>query len=108
MAWAAQHGITVGYGNGRFGPTDDITREQMATILLRYAQYKSYDTTASADLRAYNDAGSISAWALEALQWANGAGLISGRSSTLLAPAGSTTRAETAVILVRFLEQIAP
>ena len=108
VAWAAQHGITVGYGNGKFGPTDDITREQMATILLRYAQYKSYDTTASADLRAYNDAGSISAWALEALQWANGAGLISGRSSTLLAPAGSTTRAETAVILVRFLEQIAP
>ena len=108
VAWAAQHGITVGYGNGKFGPKDDITREQMATILLRYAQYKSYDTTASADLRAYNDAGSISAWALEALQWANGAGLISGRSSTLLAPAGSTTRAETAVILVRFLEQIAP
>ena len=56
----------------------------------------------------YTDAGDISAWALEALQWANGAGLISGRSSTLLAPAGSTTRAETAVILVRFLEQIAP
>ena len=108
VAWAAQHGITVGYGNGKFGPTDDITREQMATILLRYAQYKSYDTTASADLRAYNDAGSISAWALEALQWANGAGLISGRTNTLLAPAGSTTRAETAVILVRFLEQIAP
>ena len=108
VAWAAQHGITVGYGNGKFGPTDDITREQMATILLRYAQYKSYDTTASADLRAYNDAGDISAWALEALQWANGAGLISGRSSTLLAPAGSTTRAETAVILIRFLEQIAP
>ncbi|MDY4430113.1 S-layer homology domain-containing protein [Evtepia sp.] len=107
VAWAAQHGITVGYGNGKFGPTDDITREQMATILLRYAQYKSYDTTASADLRAYNDAGDISAWALEALQWANGAGLISGRSADLLAPAGSTTRAETAVILVRFLEQIA-
>ena len=108
VAWAAQHGITVGYGNGKFGPTDDITREQMATILYRYAQYKTYDTTASADLRGYTDAGSISGWALEALQWANGAGLISGRSSTLLAPAGSTTRAETAVILIRFLEQIAP
>ena len=108
VAWAAQHGITVGYGNGKFGPTDDITREQMATILLRYAQYKSYDTTASANLRSYTDAGDISAWALEALQWANGAGLISGRTNTLLAPAGSTTRAETAVILVRFLEQIAP
>ena len=108
VAWAAQHGITVGYGNGRFGPKDDITREQMAAILYRYAQYKTYDTTASANLRSYTDAGDISAWALEALQWANGAGLISGRSSTLLAPAGSTTRAETAVILVRFLEQIAP
>ena len=108
VAWAAQHGITVGYGNGRFGPKDDITREQMAAILYRYAQYKTYDTTASADLRGYTDAGSISGWALEALQWANGAGLISGRTNTLLAPAGSTTRAETAVILVRFLEQIAP
>ncbi len=106
VAWAAQHGITVGYGNGRFGPQDDITREQMAAILYRYAQYKSYDTTASANLRGYTDAGSISGWALDALQWANGAGLISGRSASLLVPAGSTTRAETAVILVRFLEQI--
>ncbi|MGM9577951.1 MAG: S-layer homology domain-containing protein, partial [Evtepia sp.] len=106
VAWAAQHGIITGYGNGRFGPKDDITREQMAAILYRYAQYKTYDTAASADLSAYHDAGSISGWALKALQWANGTGLISGRSASLLVPAGSTTRAETAVILVRFLEQI--
>ena len=107
VIWADQQDIVGGYGNGQFGPLNDITREQLAAILLRYAQYKTYDTTASADLSAYTDAGDISAWALEALQWANGAGLISGRSADLLAPAGSTTRAETAVILVRFLEQIA-
>ena len=107
VIWADQQDIVGGYGNSQFGPLNDITREQLAAILLRYAQYKTYDTSASADLSAYTDAGDISAWALEALQWANGAGLISGRSADLLAPAGSTTRAETAVILVRFLEQIA-
>ena len=106
VAWAAANNIVGGYGNGLFGPNDTITREQMAAILYRYAQYKGYDVTASADLSGYSDVAQVSSYALAALQWANAEGLVNGTSDTTLTPGGSATRAQVAVILMRFCENI--
>ncbi len=105
--WAAGKNIVGGYGEGKFGPEDSVTREQMAAILYRYAQYKGYDTKATADLAAYTDVQSVSDWALAAMQWANASGLINGRTETTLVPGGTATRAEVASILMRFCENIA-
>lgn len=105
VAWAAQNGIVSGYGNNQFGPTDNITREQLAAILYRYAQYKGNDTTASADLTAYTDAGTISAYAKTALSWANAQKLINGTSTTTLSPKQTATRAQVAQILMNLLNQ---
>ena len=105
--WAAANGIVNGVSETRFAPNDPITREQMAAILYRYAQFKGYDVTASADLSAFTDAAQISAYAATAMQWANGAGLITGVTSTTLNPQGSATRAQVATILMRFCEDIA-
>ena len=104
VIWAASNGIVKGYGNGKFGPADTLTREQFATILHRYAAYKGYDTSKRAALSTYTDAASISVWARDAMQWANAEGLIRGRTETTLVPKGSATRAEAAAILMRFLE----
>ena len=105
VAWAAQNGIVSGYGNNRFGPTDNITREQLAAILYRYAQYKNNDTTASADLSAYTDATTISAYAKPALSWANAEKLINGTSTTTLSPKQTATRAQVAQILMNLLNK---
>ncbi|MDC0819335.1 S-layer homology domain-containing protein [Flavonifractor plautii] len=102
--WAAANDIVAGYGNGLFGPNDTVTREQMAVILYRYAQYKGYDTSASNSLNGYTDVGGVSSWALTAMQWANAEGLINGTSSTTLSPTSGATRAEVAQILMRFCE----
>lgn len=106
VTWAAQEDIVGGYGDNRFGPTDPITREQMAAILYRFAQTQGWDTTASADLSSYTDASQISAYALTALQWANGAGLIAGSGGAIL-PGDSATRAQVAAILMRLCETFA-
>ena len=79
----------------------------MASILYRYAQYKGYDVTGSADLSGYADASTISSYAVGAMQWANAEGLISGTSATTLSPKGSATRAEAAALLMRFCENVA-
>ena len=105
--WAAANNIVNGYGDGQFGPTDTITREQMMAILYRYAQYKGYDVTASADLSAYTDAANISSYAVSAMQWAVSEGLINGITDTTLVPGGSATRAQVAAILMRFCENVA-
>ena len=107
IAWAAANNIVGGYGNGLFGPDDPITREQLAAILYRYAQYKGYDTTASADLSHYADLGQLSEWAQEAVAWANSEGIISGTSADTLAPKDSATRAQAAAMMMRFCENIA-
>ena len=107
VAWADDHDIVNGVGNGEFAPMDNITREQMAVMLYRYAQYKGYDLNAGADLSAYTDAASISSWALEAMEWANAEGLITGRTATTIVPDGTATRAEAATILMRFLQGVA-
>lgn len=105
VGWAAKHGIIHGYGDRRFGPEDVVTREQLATILARYAAYKEYRVGQSADLSAYTDADSISDWARDAMAWANGSGLMTGNTATTLNPQGTATRAETATILVRLTQQ---
>ena len=107
VAWAAQNGIVSGTTATTFAPNSAITREQMAAILYRYAQFKGYDVSAKADLSVYTDAASVGAYAVDAMAWANGAGLITGTSATTLTPAGNATRAQVATILMRFCENIA-
>ena len=104
VAWASVNGIVTGYGDGRFGPNDPITREQMAAILYRYAGFAGQSTTGQADLSGYTDAGQISPYAAEAMSWAVDRGLITGVSADTLAPGGSATRAQVATILMRFCQ----
>lgn len=110
VSWASANGIVTGYGEqrtGQFGPEDPITRQQMAAILLRYAKYKNYDVSAQGQLSAFSDSADIEPYALEAMGWANGAGLITGVTESTLMPAGNATRAQAAAILMRFCENIA-
>ncbi|MBO4831584.1 MAG: S-layer homology domain-containing protein [Oscillospiraceae bacterium] len=108
IVWAADNGLVEGYGNGKFGPTDPITREQLAAMLWRYAKYKGYDVSVGEDTNiiSYDDFGQISKWAVPAMQWAVGAGLINGRTESTLVPQGNATRAETAMIIMRFMENL--
>ena len=103
VAWASEAKIVNGVGNDEFAPNQSITREQMATMLYRYMNYCGYDVSAKddADLSAFEDAGSISAYAEEAMRWAVGCGLFRGRSDTELAPRGTATRAEVATVFRR-------
>lgn len=106
VRWAAGEGIVTGVSATEFAPDDPITREQFAAILWRYAQSKGYDVSASADLTGFLDYGQISEYALPALQWAVGAGVMSGRGDGILAPQGTATRAEAAAMLMRFAENV--
>ena len=105
--WAAANNIVSGYGDGIFGPNDNITREQMASILYRYAEYKGYDVSAVGDLSQFNDADSVSEWANDVMSWAVGAGLINGMGDGSVAPQGTATRAQVATVLMNFCENIA-
>ena len=107
VTWAAEMGIVEGYGDGKFGPTDDVTREQMAAILYRYSVWKGYDVSKASDLAAYEDKDEVHDWAMTAMRWANAEGLIIGRTETTLVPRGNATRAEVATILMRYLESVA-
>ena len=104
VAWAASEGIVSGYGDGTFGANDAITREQLASILYRYAEYQGLDVSARADLSTYSDANSVSPWATDVVRWANAEGLLNGVTSDTLAPQGLTTRAQAAAMLERFIE----
>ena len=108
--WAAANGVVSGYGKDLFGPNDPITREQMAAILYRYAQYKEYDTTVIGDVSSFADSASVNSYAIEPMNWAVGTGLLSGVGSNMLNPAGNATRAQVATILTRFcdLNNISP
>ncbi len=101
--WATTNGIVTGYGDGRFGPDDPITREQLAAILYRYAVYKEYRTGVSGDLSAYADASKVSGYAVTALTWAVQSGIINGMTPQTLEPQGNATRAQAATILTRFI-----
>ena len=107
VLWAADTGVVTGYTDtGKFGPADNINREQMAVMMYRYAKYKEYDVSGSADISKYNDASSVNDFAKEAMQWAVGNGIITGKyQETVLDPQGNATRAECATIIQRFLEK---
>lgn len=108
VAWANANGIVSGYGSGKFGPNDKVTREQLAAILYRYAQYKKYDVSVGEDtnILSYDDAQSISSYAIPAIRWACGAGVVTGKSGSKLDPKGNATRAEVAAMLMRFCENV--
>ncbi len=100
--WAAANGIVNGISDDTFAPNDPITREQLAAMLMNYAQWKGQDTSARADLSGYSDAPST--WASEAVQWAVAEGLLAGVTDDELQPQGQATRAQVAAIMQRFLE----
>lgn len=105
VAWATANGIVTGTGSTSFSPDAKVTREQLAAILYRYAQYRKLDTDASAKLNSFTDADSVSAYASEALGWAVSEGLINGASGKLM-PKGDATRAQVAAILHRFVKNV--
>lgn len=103
--WVASQGLMNGYGHNIFGPENPLTREQMAAILFRYAQYKGVDTSARTDIARYVDSNLVSSYAMDAMRWANSIGLISGTSTSTLSPAQNITKAEAAAIFMRFSEK---
>lgn len=105
VIWAADNGIVTGTGSSSFSPDEKVTREQLAAILYRYAQYRKLDTSADAKLDSFSDAGNVSAYARTALGWAVAEGLVNGASGKLM-PKGSATRAQVAAIFHRFVENV--
>ena len=104
VAWAAEKEIVKGYGNGKFGPNDPVTREQLAAILYRYTQYKGWSTTAaSGSLKGFADAASVSSYAVDAMNWAVDEGLLKGANNKL-SPKSNATRAQVAAIIHRYLK----
>ena len=107
ITWAAQNDIVAGIGGNLYDPDSNVTREQFAVMLYKYARFKGYDLTATGDLTRFPDAGSISSWAETALSWANGNGLINGHENGTIDPKGSTIRAQAASILAHFDQSFA-
>lgn len=104
IAWAFENQVVDGYGDGRFGPDDAVTREQMVTMLHQYANAAGSDTAERKPIDSFEDASEVSEWALDAMKWAYAEGLILGRSATSLAPQGTATRAEAAAMVHRFVD----
>ena len=109
VKWASDNGIVNGVGGGMFEPDTKITREQMAAMLYRYAEYAGIDVTpaagASAAFAAFSDSASVSSYATDSMTWTVGAGIINGRTGTTLVPQGTATRAEVATIIQRFIQK---
>ena len=108
VKWATKAGIVTGYDNtGMFGPADAITREQLATMMYRYATYKEKDTSAKADFSEFKDGNKVSEFAKKAMEWAVGSEIIKGKfEGTQLDPQGDTARAEAAIVLTRFIQKL--
>ena len=108
VAWAAENGIVNGVSETEYAPNANITREQLATMLYRYAQYSGMDAV---DLRenisGFADADSVSEYAVQALNWAVGEELVNGMGDNTLAPQGNATRAQAAALLMRYVEYVA-
>lgn len=107
VRWAAGSGVVKGYDNGNIGPDDAVTREQMVTILYRVAQHKGYDVSAGEDtnILSFNDTLTVSEYAIPAMQWACGSGMVNGiaqEGEMFLAPKDTTTRAQIATLMMRF------
>ena len=106
VIWAADNGIISGYGNGMFGPNDDITREQLATIIYRYQQFSGVNPPSLLEAKVFNDGDKISTYALEAVNTLTSQGIITGKPGDLFDPQGTATRAEFAAMLHRFLTSV--
>lgn len=106
VAWAASKEIVTGYGDGTFQPNAAITRQQLAAILYRYAQFKGIDVSKRADLSQFSDAGRVAGYAGDAMAWAVEAGLIGGTDGARLDPAGNASRAQVAAILMRLCQNV--
>ena len=102
--WAKQNGIVNGVNETDFAPDANITREQIATIMFRYAQFKGMDAVTLEENLHFEDSNEISEYAVSAMNWAVGTGLMKGKSDTTLNPLDNATRAEIAAILQRFIE----
>ena len=105
VAWAAAEGIVMGNGDG-FAPNDNITREQIATILYRYAQYLGIDVSAKGSVSRFSDGGKVSGWAADAMAWAVEVGLFQGDDSNCLNPSSNATRAEVATLMQRLVKML--
>lgn len=105
VVWCSSKGIIEGW-NGKFVPNGDITREDLAVMLYRYANYKRYNTKASEDLDQFSDAEKVSSYAEDALEWAVAEGIINGMGNGTLAPQGTTTRAQAAAMIMRFCKSV--
>ena len=108
IRWAATEGIVDGYDNGKFGPNDPITREQFAAMLWRYAKSEGYDVSVgeNSNILSYTDAADVSEYAIPAIQWACGTGIINGTGDgSTLSPQDAATRAQAAMMLMRFCEK---
>ena len=104
VSWGKDSGVIKGYSSSSFGPDDPVTREQVALMLYRYARFSGIDTSARADLSGYADSDQLSDWAEDAMQWAVAMGLFVGHGKGVLDPSGNATRAQVAVLLMRFCE----
>ncbi|MBR5218605.1 MAG: S-layer homology domain-containing protein [Clostridia bacterium] len=107
IAWASANGIVNGVSKTEFAPDSDISREQMALIIYRFAKMQGYDISDTADVSAFADTKDVSDWAIDAIKWANKKELVNGTSETTFSPKATATRAQVATILMRFCENIA-
>ena len=105
IGWAYESGVSNGYGDS-YGVMDQVTRQDLVTMLYNYAKMIGYDVSAKASVSAFGDAGDVSDYALEAMEWALGAGLIKGVTDQTLSPTSSTTRAQVATIIMRFISNV--
>lgn len=106
IIWASENKIVNGISDNEFAPDENVTREQTAAILYRYAKFKGYDTSSRADLSNFNDTDKISDYALDAIKWANAEKLINGTDTDTLSPDTFSTRAQVAAILMRFCQSL--
>ncbi|MBO5179773.1 MAG: S-layer homology domain-containing protein, partial [Clostridia bacterium] len=106
VIWAKQNNIVNGVDENNFAPDREITREQLVTILYRFAQYKGKDVSVgeNTNILSYDDVSQVSEYAIPAMQWACGSGIITGRTTATIAPKGTATRAEVATMLMRFVK----
>ena len=107
ITWGAENNVVAGVGNGKFDPNADVTREQFAQMMYNYAKFKGYDLSAAGDLNSFSDVSKVSDWAVAALTWANGEGLINGNEDGSLAPNGTAIRGQGASILMNFEQNVA-
>ena len=105
VSWASAEQIVTGYDDGKFYPDGNITREELAVMLWRYAKAAGKDTGTTGDLSAFSDTAAVSSWAVKALTWCVEQGILTGRDSGILDPGGTATRAEAAAILMRYSQK---